>query len=390
MSGGRALQVGYTQHNYNAARNCYAPVAGVEHVRVGRVPIDRLVRRGTAISLRQGTYVPFGRRGVDVVHLWNQVSLGRAPWGVSFESGLPRVPPGRGSAFLRRRLASAACRFVVGISQFARDGFLDALPPELRREVEPKTTVVYPYQPLSTATTVVPPRETEALRLLFVGGDFFRKGGEAVLRFVERHGAQYDVHAVVVSSVSSRDWASPWAYDETLVASIRARLARAERVEWVRSMANADVLDAMRQSHLLLFPTLSDTFGYVSLEAMSCGVPVVATTVQALAEIVDRSVGWTIELPVSNDRYWSGLIDDAWASDPAAYEDAIERIVLGLVEATAEARATPETIAERSASCLGRVAERFGSERTARMQAIYSDTAEGRRTSARLTRRSTR
>jgi glycosyltransferase involved in cell wall biosynthesis len=365
------LRVGYTQYNYNAARNCYAPVPGVHHERVGRVPIDRLVRQGTAISLRQGIYVPLGRPRVDVVHLWNQISVGRAPWGVSFESALPRAPRGRGYSFLQQRLTSTACRFVVGISSFARDSFLNDLPQDVRREVEPKTTVVHPYQHANASTAIDPPAENEPLNVIFVGGDFFRKGGEAVLRFVENYGSHYNVQALVVSDVGSRDWASPWSYDEPYVASIRARLKEEERVSWTSSMPNSEVVEAMKRSHMLLFPTLSDTLGYVSLEAMSCGLPVVATSVQALPEVVDTSVGWTIQLPVGDDLYWDGFIDEAWASDQNAYELAMDRIVHGLIQAVEDVRADPETLRERSARCIAKIETQFGSERTARLKAVY-------------------
>jgi glycosyltransferase involved in cell wall biosynthesis len=372
MNDGSEVRVGYTQYNYNAARNCYAPVPGVRHERIGRVPVDRLVGHGTAISLRQGIYVPLGRSRVDIVHLWNQISVGRGPWGVSFESGLPRVPRGRGYRFLQGRLTSTTCRFVVGISSFARDSFLNDLPRDVRAEIEPKTTVVYPYQHANASTQIVAPAENEPLKLIFVGGDFFRKGGEAVLRFVERFGSHYNVQALVVSDVASRDWASPWSYDEQYVASIRRRLEEEERVAWISSLPNSEVLEAMKRSHVLLFPTLSDTFGYVSLEAMSCGLPVVATTVQAMPEVVDPSVGWTIELPVGGDRYWEGFIDEAWASHPDAYEDAMDRIVRGLAQAVEEVRADPATLRERSARCGARVEGRFGTERTAHLKAVYA------------------
>jgi glycosyltransferase involved in cell wall biosynthesis len=207
--------------------------------------------------------------------------------------------------------------------------------------------------------------------VIFVGGDFFRKGGEAVLRFVENYGSHYNVQALVVSDVGSRDWASPWSYDEPYVASIRARLKEEERVSWTSSMPNSEVVEAMKRSHMLLFPTLSDTLGYVSLEAMSCGLPVVATSVQALPEVVDTSVGWTIQLPVGDDLYWDGFIDEAWASDQNAYELAMDRIVHGLIQAVEDVRADPETLRERSARCIAKIETQFGSERTARLKAVY-------------------
>ncbi len=90
----------------------------------------------------------------------------------------------------------------------------------------------------------------------------------------------------------------------------------------------------MADHHLLLFPTLDETFGYVLPEAFATGLDVVTTATRAIPEIVapeDRPR--LIALPVDALGGWTGV--RAWrtagdAAYAAAWADARERCVEGL------------------------------------------------------------
>ena len=56
----------------------------------------------------------------------------------------------------------------------------------------------------------------------------------------------------------------------------------------VGQVAQPRVLDLMRQSHLLVFPSLFEGFGLVLLEAMSVGVPVLATERTGAPDIIEN------------------------------------------------------------------------------------------------------
>lgn len=57
-----------------------------------------------------------------------------------------------------------------------------------------------------------------------------------------------------------------------------------------RLHGSAALIRAYQQSDALLFPTRFEGFGLVALEAMACGVPVIATDCSALPEVVENGV----------------------------------------------------------------------------------------------------
>lgn len=61
----------------------------------------------------------------------------------------------------------------------------------------------------------------------------------------------------------------------------------------------------IKRSDVLLHPTYVDSFAMVILEAISCGIPVIATDVYAIREMVEDNVnGYLLEPPIS---IWDGV-----------------------------------------------------------------------------------
>ena len=59
------------------------------------------------------------------------------------------------------------------------------------------------------------------------------------------------------------------------------------------------MLDKIKKAHVALLPTWMDTFAYSVLECQACGTPVISTSLRALTELNDASVGWLIDVPVN-------------------------------------------------------------------------------------------
>jgi hypothetical protein len=114
---------------------------------------------------------------------------------------------------------------------------------------------------------------TDPVEVLFVGGDFERKGGAGLLAWAERHLS--DVHLTVVTRDEIRNLPSN--------VTVRHGIG-----------PNSPELIALYQSsHIFALPTVGDCYSMVAMEAMACGVPVVISDIGGIGDIiVDGQTGY--------------------------------------------------------------------------------------------------
>lgn len=252
--------------------------------------------------------------GFDLLHTLNAVPVrSSAPYVVTFESYLPRVPDDRRAVpglerCLLGKLLEPQCRAVIAFSEFA----IRQLRVQVARHPgsEPllrKVQRLYPAAPVRVEGPKAPP--TDALRLLFVGRDFARKGGPALVRAHEALTARgVPVRTTVVSSLGWQPKGVVGPSSRAVIDAEHARLATSG-IEHLASCANDEVLRRMSEADFLVLPTVNDTFGFVTLEAMGLGTPVVGTHTYALPEVVNDGVSGML-LAVPTDPVvgrWTGL-----------------------------------------------------------------------------------
>ena len=69
-----------------------------------------------------------------------------------------------------------------------------------------------------------------------------------------------------------------------------------KRHNWISSLNHSAILELMRSSDVLLFPSLFEGFGLVITESMSQGTPVITTARTAGKDFIDNNVnGWIVE-----------------------------------------------------------------------------------------------
>jgi glycosyltransferase involved in cell wall biosynthesis len=107
-------------------------------------------------------------------------------------------------------------------------------------------------------------------RVLFVGGDFERKGGTLLLDwFLDRGQQRCELHIVTRTPPILRE-PTPGLHLHTNLEANDPLLIR-----------------LYRESHVFVLPTLADCFGIASIEAMATGLPVITTNVGGVPDIVD-------------------------------------------------------------------------------------------------------
>lgn len=168
----------------------------------------------------------------------------------------PILPP-------ERRLFRAA-RQLLPWSAMARDSLIaDYELPRDKIRVLPPSLDTAIYQRVAA-----PPKPKPKREILFVGGDFQRKGGPALLEAHQQGLAEtFDLHIVTESDVPSR----PGVFVHHNV--------RAGADAWRERWQKADVF---------VFPSGLETFGIVLLEAMAFGVPVVSSRAGAAEDILEN------------------------------------------------------------------------------------------------------
>lgn len=112
-------------------------------------------------------------------------------------------------------------------------------------------------------------RGNEPFRLLFLGNPIKRKGFDLLPEVMRRLGAEFVLHYTAGRGVeNAKDMPS--------------------NTVCIGRLSQAGVVKELQTAHALLFPSRFEGFGYAALEAMACGVPVIATHSSAIPEVVEH------------------------------------------------------------------------------------------------------
>lgn len=127
------------------------------------------------------------------------------------------------------------------------------------------------FQPGPSAAAGTP------VRILFVGGNFQRKGGHDLLEALKC----FDPQAVAVDIVTG-DLVDAAAYPSC-------------RVHYGLHPQSSQLIDLYRHADIFVLPTRGDCFPQAIAEAMACALPVIASDVGGIPEMVRHGVnGWLV------------------------------------------------------------------------------------------------
>lgn len=283
---------------------------------------------------------------VDLLHFFNSLASTSTPWVTTFEHCLPRWERHDES------ISMSACRsgfdLVLGDSCRALIAFSDASRNIAVLDWERRFGRSEAHSAASKIEVLLPPQRMLAGSLdggtnqrtlfAFVGSDFYRKGGLETLRALGRlyDRGQREWDAVVVGRLgsfgdyASRTDASSREEALELLGRMSANVKHHERLD------PSEVKRLLARADYYLFPTLADTFGYSALEAMACGAVVISTNIRAMAEVVDDTVGYSIQLPLDENREIHRRPD--FTSLKSRLVDELECVIRTAIEESAHTR----------------------------------------------------
>ncbi|MEX0801677.1 MAG: glycosyltransferase family 4 protein [Dehalococcoidia bacterium] len=289
----RFLNLEANTHDDPRIRPSYRPVRGwVVGGLVERLPLLPAGLKGRARAVWQSKSLARLPRP-DVIwtsakesllpHLWSQLGPLRRPlvldldWTLEQQEELAPVyykrPPKRGLRRLIARMEQRALWSTVTLFTPWSRWVADAI---VREGVAPERVRIIP--PGVDTEQWKPEPKTgrgDKLRLLFVGGDFERKGGELLLEALRGGFAdRCELDIVTREAVAPPE-------------GVRVHRAEPNSPELRRLYAEAEVF---------VMPSLAECFGIATVEAMASGLPVIVGDVGGARDIVDHSeTGWLIE-----------------------------------------------------------------------------------------------
>ncbi|WP_373479524.1 glycosyltransferase family 4 protein [Geminocystis sp.] len=136
------------------------------------------------------------------------------------------------------------------------------------------------------------------LRLLFIGGNWKRKGGDIVLETFNsliRFGI--DVELVIVGAIPTN------AVNDSRIVTIPF-LNKNKPSDYKK------YVNLFRQSHFLISPTRADCSPLVFSEANAYGVPAITTNIGGIPDLIKEGInGYTLPLSASGDKYAQLILD---------------------------------------------------------------------------------
>lgn len=259
--------------------------------------------------------------GCDVFHFFNCINLGmHSKWVISVESGVPwpvsvtRCVESENAdlssiaqdKYVERRikaLANPNCLGLLALSHCTENIQREIIKqfPQYESIIAKKMITLLPPQKLvinDVKEKEVTWSEEVPLTFIYVGSDFYRKGGrETVLVLSELH-KRYSFKLILISSMAVDEQR----YMRTENDEKESKCLIEKNKDWIEyydRLPNTEVLEKMKKAHVCLLPTWMDTFAYSVLEAQACGTPVISTSLRALTEINNENVGWLIDVPVN-------------------------------------------------------------------------------------------
>jgi glycosyltransferase involved in cell wall biosynthesis len=144
----------------------------------------------------------------------------------------------------------------------------------------------------------LPPAPEGRARLIAPRRLFEKNGIEHLVRAVPRILEEADVEVVIVGDGPERE----------RLERLANELGVTERVEFLGSRAHAEMPGLLSSADLAVFPSLMEATSIAALESMACELPVAASRVGGLPEIVDDEVGALFE-PASPESLASAVIE---------------------------------------------------------------------------------
>jgi len=311
------MKIGLTQNDYPIRRNILNKVSGFEYIFLRKnnnlfhslSTVKKILFRKK--SNIEGKYFFYQKPKIDILHLYNDINYSSQKWVTSFETLVPRFTETKNdhqktepqhihntkTENALKQISRKNCLGIISISQASANIQLELLKnyPQFQEVIKNKLSVIHPSQEVIPRDSEEVYKNIGVFNFIFVGTQFHLKGGIEMIEVLKKLRQKYNFKLTIVSSFKTDHYVTK--VTEKEAQETKEMLKKEEWIDIFENIPNEKVLELIKQSHVGLLPTWSDTYGFSVLEMQAAGVPVITTDIRALPEINNENCGWLIHLP---------------------------------------------------------------------------------------------
>ena len=222
------------------------------------------------------------KKGYDLIHCAHCLSKNNSPWVVDFEGDawqiwLSGVASKRSHRKAKKILLRKNCKKIIAWTESSKKEIIKRFP-----EIEKKIEIVSYAMPFPKQ---LKKKKKNKITLLFIGRYFYSKGGLHALKVFDKLTKKYEnVEGIFISQIPKE---------------IYERYKGNKKIKFFGLMPHEKVMgEIFPQSDIFVYPGYGDTFGFMFLEAMSFGLPVVTVDGFARKDLVEEGkTGFIINRP---------------------------------------------------------------------------------------------
>lgn len=258
---------------------------------------------------------------VDLIHMMNAVCETDKTWCASFETTIPRVWPETNNEkeyyqhlveLMKRPNCKALYPLCKNAYEIAKHNLTSYVTLDDVEALIKKMKVLHPPQKvLITEEEFDKKHHSQKIHFVFVGSNFFRKGGREIIEILSEFEEKYRFKLTIISSLVYNDFFTHTSREEML--RIRKIIQEKEWIDYEESLPNEEVLEKCKEATIGLLPSVADTYGFAVLEMQAAGCPVVTTNIRAFPEINNESCGWICEIPIDEFGYCMETDQSIWS-----------------------------------------------------------------------------
>lgn len=219
----------------------------------------------------------FMTREADIIHCPFCISLNHYPWICDWEiwwqGMLSNVDNNLGIWITKKILQQKSCKKILCWSEETRKRMLEMFNND--KIITSKSIVVYQAVPVIQNNQMLRIHEKE-VNLLFIARYFYAKGGKEAVELINQLTKKYKFINGYIISDTPKEILDKYHDNDQLI--------------FLPVMDRQKLYNYYSLADIFIYPGISDSFGWMFLEAMSYGLPIITMPGYARREIVEDSV----------------------------------------------------------------------------------------------------